>query len=170
MGRPKKGAVKGAVKDAVVTATVSAAEKHTTQRAIEIYRFNAVGIDVICDRIRNRETITDITDSMGLPNGSLTRWLNDDPERMALANEARRETARQWDELALQTIKDAGDAFELQKAREIATHLRWRSGKIAPREYGDKMAIGGADDLPAIRQDVTMTPDEAYRRLIEGRK
>lgn len=44
--------------------------------------------------------------------------------------------------------------------------------KWDPKRYGDKLAIGGADDLPAVQTNATVTldPSEAYKRLIGGAK
>jgi hypothetical protein len=28
---------------------------------------------------------------------------------------------------------------------------RWYASKLAPKKYGDKLAVGGADDLPPVR-------------------
>ena len=40
--------------------------------------------------------------------------------------------------------------------------------KWNPRKWGDKLAVGGAEDLPAIRSDVlvTLDPSEAYKKLL----
>jgi hypothetical protein len=53
--------------------------------------------------------------------------------------EARAKSAKVWDEKAEQVVRDAPDKFELEKARELAHHYRWRAKAIAPRDYGDKV-------------------------------
>lgn len=45
---------------------------------------------------------------------------------------------------------------------------KWLASKMAPKKYGDKLAVGGADDLPPVQQNVTLGPAEAYKRLIGG--
>lgn len=133
-------------------------------------KIEAVGIDAICERIRNNDSITTVAKSIGVDQGSLRYWIAQDVSRSARAREARALTAAACDDDALQLIADAADPFELSKAREAAQHLRWRASKIAPKEYGDKLQVGGAEDLPPIQSVTTMTPDEAYRRLLEGGK
>ena len=36
------------------------------------------------------------------------------------------------------------------------------------KRYGDRLAVGGADDMPAIKTEshVTMDPSEAYKSLL----
>jgi hypothetical protein len=48
---------------------------------------------------------------------------------------------------------------------QVETRLKLLA-KWSPKKYGDKLAIGGADDLPAIKSDVTLDPSEAYKRLL----
>ena len=45
---------------------------------------------------------------------------------------------------------------------------KWYAGKLAPKKYGDKLAVGGDDSMDPIRHavDATLTPAEAYRKLI----
>ncbi len=101
--------------------------------------------------IADGKTMTEIASAAGVSCGRLSEWLSDDVERSARARDARTLAARLWDEKAEKTIIDAKDPFELARANSLAHHYRWRASKIAPKDYGDKMAIGGADDMPPIR-------------------
>jgi len=71
--------------------------------------------------------------------GTLISWINGDSERSARVREVRIATARIWDEKAESGIENAGDPFELAKAKELAHHYRWRAAKIAPRDYGERV-------------------------------
>lgn len=54
----------------------------------------------------------------------------------------------------------AGWVFNGEAARRSQIRIdarRWLLSKLAPKKYGDKLAIGGADDLPPIKR---MTDDE----------
>ena len=51
-------------------------------------------------------------------------------------------------------------------ARAVLSSKQWRASKLAPKKYGDKLAIGGADDLPPVKQDINLTPAEAYRQIL----
>lgn len=52
---------------------------------------------------------------------------------------------------------------------QVETRLKLLA-KWDPRRYGDKLAVGGADDLPPIasKSDVTLSPAEAYKRMLGG--
>lgn len=107
-------------------------------------------ITVICQKIADGMSLTAIALDEGVSVGSLSEWLEATPERSARAREARALSARTWDDKAATVIEEAGDPFELAKAKELAHHYRWRASKIAPREYGDKVAVGGDPDAPPV--------------------
>jgi len=131
-------------------------------------KLDKIGVDAICEKIIGGETLTAISKGVGVSVAWLLAWCNKDGERSARVREARITSARSWDDKAEIAISEATDQFTLSRARELAQHYRWRASKIAPKDYGDKLAIGGADDLPPIKQDVTISPEEAYKRLLEG--
>ena len=104
-------------------------------------KLNAYGIDAVCDAVISGETLTGIGKRIGVSVGVMFEWLSADPERYARAREARAKAAAVWDEQALEAIAKAQDTLELGKAKEIAYHLRWRASKLAPRDYGDRVAV-----------------------------
>lgn len=95
----------------------------------------------LCERIEDGESLRQVADGLGVPTSTLTRWIEADPQRSARAREARRQSARSFDDAALEEIRGAADQFELARAKEVAHHLRWRASKINPREYGDKLDV-----------------------------
>ena len=44
-----------------------------------------------------------------------------------------------------------GEAVQRSKLRVDAR--KWMASKMAPKKYGDKLAVGGADDLPPVKVD-----------------
>lgn len=84
-------------------------------------------------------SMTAISQEIGVSIGSLITWLDGDAERSARVREARSKSAKVWDERAEEVIRLAPDKFELERARELAHHYRWRAKAIAPRDYGDKV-------------------------------
>ena len=98
-----------------------------------------VNIDAICDMIVEGNSLTHIAKTVGVHVSALVRWVENDPQRSALVREARVRSAKIWDEKAEAVIAAAPDKFELERARELAHHYRWRAKAIAPREYGDKV-------------------------------
>lgn len=52
---------------------------------------------------------------------------------------------------------------------QIETRLKLLA-KWFPKKYGDKLAVGGASDLPPVQTEstVTLSPLEAYQRMLNG--
>ena len=113
-------------------------------------RIELVDFDGVTERLSTGVTLTQIAKDAGVSIGFLLQWIAADENRSARAREARAQAAKLWDEKALDVIEQAADPFELQRARELAQHYRWRASKTAPKDYGDKMtqevtgANGGA--------------------------
>lgn len=99
------------------------------------------GIDLVCDLLLDGNTYIRIAEAYSISRSSLLRWIESDPERSARARIARIKAAAAWDELAEKGIAEATSKFELEKAREIAHHYRWRAKAIAPRDYGDRPVL-----------------------------
>lgn len=118
-------------------------------------KLDAFGLDEVCDSIGEGKSLTLIAEDAEVSIGSLLSWIEADPERSARVRECRSAMARYWDEKSERCIEDAGDEFELKRAKELSHHYRWRASKIAPKEYGDKITQEhtGADGaaLPAIQ-------------------
>jgi hypothetical protein len=133
-------------------------------------KLDAIGTEAIASRIADGETYREIAGSVGVGLGRLAMWIDSDPERSQACARARETSAQSFEERAQEEIEDAKDPFELAKARELAVHWRWRAKAVNPRRYGDKVAVGGAEDLPAMKTDatVTLTAEEAYKRMLAG--
>lgn len=101
--------------------------------------FDALGIDAVCDLILDGKSQREIGAIAGATAGSFRTWLSEDAARSARATEARRNTACHWDEQAEAELREAPLTTEgIAKARELASHFRWRASKIDPR-YGDRV-------------------------------
>ena len=72
---------------------------------------------------------------------TLVTWVSADAERSRVCAQAREQSARQCDEQAEEELRTAADPFELQRARELATHLRWRAKTRDPKGFGDRVAV-----------------------------
>jgi hypothetical protein len=117
-------------------------------------KLDALGIEWLCAQIAEGRTMTAAAKDAGVSIGTLISWVEAVPERSARTREARSYAAKLWDEKALEGIEGADNVFALSKAKEVAHHLRWRASKIAPKEYGDKLAVGGADDLSPLAVEI----------------
>ena len=104
-------------------------------------KLDALGIEAFCDLILDGTTQMQIAENLGISRSMVNRWLSLRPEHSARALEARRLASSAWDEKAEKVIQDAGDQFELSKAKELAHHYRWRASKVHPADYGIKPAI-----------------------------
>lgn len=78
------------------------------------------------------------------------KWIAHDRDRSARGRGARTYAAVLWDERAIEVLERAANSLELAKARELAHHYRWRASKVAPKMYGDKVALGQAEDVQPL--------------------
>lgn len=82
------------------------------------------------------------------PESTVRGWVVDDVEGFA----AQYTRAR---DIGLDCRADAMEAKlasepDTQRARLLFDHDRWYLSKLAPKRYGDKLAVGQADDLGAL--------------------
>lgn len=125
--------------------------------------------DLICERISQGESLRTICADDGLPNkATVFRWLAAHTEfrdQYARAREA------QADALAEEILDIADDGSNdtyvdengnsrtdhevVARSRLRVDARKWLASKMAPKRYGDKVAIGGADDLPPVAGEVT---------------
>ena len=131
---------------------------------------DSAGIEAVSDMIANGVTYRDIAAMYGIGLGRLCAWIEADAERSHACARAREVSGQAYDEMASQIISDAKDPFDLAKAKELAVHWRWRAKAVNPRRYSDKVQVGGSEDMPPVRVDgkLTISPDEAYKRMIAG--
>jgi hypothetical protein len=150
--------------------------------------FDQAIADEVCERIAKGETLRAICREEGKPGKSkVYNWL--DPKhkdysaefagRFACAREKGEDAIAQecleiadnatndWMELHSEESANAGyklNGEHVQRSKlRIETRLKLLA-KWNPKKYGDKLAIGGADDLPPIK---TM-PDEALAARIKA--
>jgi len=64
------------------------------------------------------------------------------PEHSARVREAKDIAATTAADMAEEVLLDAGDsAIEIQRAKELAQHYRWKAKVLAPKRYGDKLEV-----------------------------
>lgn len=102
---------------------------------------DAMGVDSLCERIISGRSQTGIAADIGVSSATLIAWIAADPDRSARVRESRLSSATTWSDKAESVLENATDAFGLAKARELASHYRWKASKTNPGEYGDKIAI-----------------------------
>ena len=118
----------------------------------------------IFQRIASGKSIRAAIDDDWLPSWpTVNKRLASDPEFAARYARAREdqadkifeeclEIADQYDQMA---EKLEGGTDHINRARLRIDTRKWMAGKLRPKVYGDKVAIGGADDLPPIKQEIS---------------
>ncbi len=137
----------------------------------------------ICDLMADGKSSRQVCAELALSERVLFNWLKKDAEFMQQYAHARemqadllfgqiiaiadtplmgtKTVAKEWG-LEVTT----GDMIEHRRLQVDAR--KWLVTKLAPKKYGDKLQLGGAEDLPALKHEATMalTPDEAYKRML----
>ena len=113
-------------------------------------KLDALGIDWYCEQIVSGKNMLTVAKLAGVSPRSVYRWLAADPSRLTQSNEARMISAESFDNLAELGIRDAKSDFQLEKAKALAPHLRWRAAKIAAKTYGDRQELVGAGGEPLV--------------------
>ncbi len=123
--------------------------------------------DTICARITDGMSLRAACDFDDVPTRETIRlWLeSDDGELVAQYERAREEQADHYADEIIE-IADNQD-IEPNSRRIMVDARKWIASRLKPKVYGDKLAIGGADDLPAIKTEV-INEAEAFRSGIAG--
>ena len=130
----------------------------------------------VLSRMSLGEPLAQICREIGLSYKVWRHWCVADPELEKRHQQARDEG---YDAIALDTLRIADDKAEdyistdkgtsgnstaVARAKlQVETRLKLLA-KWDPRRYGDKIAIGGADDLPPIK---TMTDKQLQDRIAQ---
>lgn len=125
--------------------------------------------DLILNRIASGQSLREVCRDEAMPNRDTVRvWLRDNPDFRGLHTQARLD---QMDALGdeICEIADDGrndwierqnadgsttrvfDAEHVQRSRLRIDARKWLMAKLAPRKYGEKVAIGGDADAPPIQ-------------------
>lgn len=98
-------------------------------------------IDIICEMIVEGKSITEIAKRLNVNRMTIIE-VSAKPDYSARVREARINAADKFAEMAeevLSKLKPKSTMIEMQKARELASHYRWKASKLAPKRYGDKI-------------------------------
>lgn len=147
-------------------------------------------MDAICARLADGESLNVICKDDGMPDERTVRtWALDDVEGFSPKYARAREIG--YDRMAEELIAIANtpqigvirttkpDGAVEEKHADMIEHRRlqvdarkWMLSKMLPKKYGDKVQHGGAEDLPpiAVTGDLTLTPGDAYMRMVGAKK
>lgn len=138
--------------------------------------------DLICERIAAGESLRGICKDDDMPAASTVfRWLAENKafqEQYAHAREEQAETLVDEivaiaDESAV-IVKHEGEDVQLgldptaiARNRLRVDARKWVASKLKPKKYGEKVAIGGAGDLPPIQTlDASKLSDATLKELL----
>lgn len=124
----------------------------------------------ICERLSNGEPLAAICRDEGMPDPSTVwDWQQNKPEvsqAIARAREIGEEV------IAAGCLDIADDLQDHPASRRVRVETRLKLlAKWNPKKWGEKVAIGGADDLPPMRTalDTSKLSDAALKELLSAR-
>lgn len=132
-------------------------------------KLSAMGIEKVCEQIAECKPLHKIAAAAGVSKGVLITWLAGFPDQYARAREAQADKfAEEILEIADESDHDlvpteqglAVNHEAIARSRLRVDARKWLASKMAPKKYGEKIAVGGADDLPPVQQAHSLS-DEA---------
>lgn len=108
--------------------------------------------DELINLIDSGKFLIEIAREWRVDNGDLNRWIAADNQRSASARLARKNQAIFWDYQAEQVLKNLpadGTPAQIVRARELASHYRWRAKCFNPGDYGDHVQVTHDDNREA---------------------
>jgi hypothetical protein len=104
--------------------------------------------------------------SAGVSRPTFLRWVDGDDE---LADHYARARERLLD-MKAEELEEIGElaakaktAVEVSGLRLLSDNRKWLLSKLVPKKYGDKLAVGGADDMPPIQTHELTDAERAVR-------
>lgn len=141
--------------------------------------FSQAIVDEVCARVANGEPLAIVCREIGL---GLTTWYLWARERTEVAEAIAHAREAGEDIILAETLTIIDTTPERQATAEgdkvDSGHVAWLKNRAEqrlkllakwnPRKWGDKVAVGGADDLPSIHVDasVMLDPSDAYKSLL----
>ena len=140
-------------------------------------------INELCEYVAEGGHLAGFAKSKGFPYVTMLDWIRRDGERSEMYTRAREDRA---DVIADEIVAIADEEVTMVKADKHGTSdddgqgrtevvfdptavarnklrvdaRKWAASKLKPRVYGEKVAIGGASDLPPIRTATDMTDEQ----------
>lgn len=119
--------------------------------------------DKICEGIAQGKSLVRVCNELDVEYGTVYGWLHKYPDFMNNYTHAREAQA---DYLADGVLDIADDSTLQADDRRVKIDARkWYAGKLKPKKYGEKIGIGGAEDLTAIRVEHKVLTSEQSEDL-----
>jgi hypothetical protein len=140
--------------------------------------YNQETADLICEALAEGHSLRSICKADEMPSkANVFRWLNSNKEfadQYARARETQADTL--FDDILAIADDGSNDTYTdddgnirtnqdvIARSKLRVDARKWMAGKLRPKVYGEKLAIGGADDLPPIR---TLTDEQLTAKIAE---
>lgn len=110
-------------------------------------------VQKILDRLAEGESLRKICQDPDMPSRhTVMRWQDDNPDFATKCARAREWQADYMDDLVMETAQACTPETAVADRVKISAY-QWRASKLAPKKYGDKLAVGGDPDAPPIKTD-----------------
>jgi hypothetical protein len=132
--------------------------------------YTADTADAICARLAQGESLRSVCRDESMPSvQTVFTWMRRFPEFLEQYARAKEESADALTDEILEIADDGrndwmqrfnadGEAIgwqvngeHIQRSRVRIDSRKWLASKLKPKKYGDKLAVGGADDLPPVQ-------------------
>jgi hypothetical protein len=127
-----------------------------------VKRERASVIEAVLSAMRSGASMNMACKLAQVSRSAFFEWIDEDPILADNYASARAHLldiqAEQLEEISDQAVA-AETAIEVAGLRLKSDNRKWLLSKLAPRKYGEKIAIGGADDLPAIKSQTELSDD-----------
>lgn len=123
----------------------------------------------VCRRISAGESLRQVCRDESMPcTATVMKWAREIPAFTEQYTKARKDLLEYWAEEILDIADDGSndwikrekeegrietvvDSEHINRSRLRVDTRKWLLSKLDAKKYGDKLAVGGADDLPAIQ-------------------
>jgi len=125
-------------------------------------------ISTICTRLVEGESLRAICRDEEMPAiSTVMLWLTQDE---ILSEQYARAKAEQADTLFQETLEiaDTADNETVNLARLRIDTRKWMAGKMRPKVYGDRLAVGGDKDMDPIKTEQTGEGVAALKALVSA--
>lgn len=112
-----------------------------TLKGAQTVVLDSLGVEGLCALIEEGHSISAIARSLGMEPSTVTRWIGADAQRSARVRESRVLSAEAFADRAEEVLMEATTAVEVARARELASHYRWKAKVRNPKEFGDKVQV-----------------------------
>lgn len=109
-----------------------------------------LNIDLICEDLIEGIVYEDIAKKYSVSYGTLHAFIsnNDNSARVIVARQQSADAFDTKAERVLMDLQAGGTNADIARARELASHYRWRASKRNPKVFGDKVELSGNADAP----------------------